>query len=82
MVEEKWTVREVENKTRAYKLREAKANKPKAVVKKDVHLEAVQDQIRSKVQAPTVVTGKTITIKYRDVDHLNKILIRMGVIED
>jgi hypothetical protein len=42
----------------------------------------VQDQIRSKVQAPTVVTGKTITIKYRDVDHLNKILIRMGVIED
>ena len=82
IVEEEWTVRDVENKTKAYKLREAKANKKTVKPKKDAFMESVEDNIRSKVHAPVKIENKKIIIKFRNNDHLNKILKRLDLLED
>jgi ParB family chromosome partitioning protein len=81
MLEEEWTVREVENKVGAYKLREAKANKKKPTKKLSADMEYAQDLIRNKLQTPIEIDKKKIIIKFKDNDHLNRILKRMGAID-
>ncbi|RKX67441.1 MAG: chromosome partitioning protein ParB [Tenericutes bacterium] len=82
IISEKLTVREVENYAKAFKLREIRASKPKKQIKKDVHLEYVEELIRKKIGSKVVVQDKKIIIKYRDNQHLNRILSKLEIGEE
>jgi hypothetical protein len=44
-------------------------------------MEYAQDLIRNKLQTPIEIDKKKIIIKFKDTDHLNRILKRMGAID-
>jgi hypothetical protein len=44
-------------------------------------MEYVQDLIRGKIQSPVRIEKKKIIIKFKDNDHLNRILKRLDIIE-
>lgn len=79
-MEEKLSVREVENLVKGQELQDKKKNKPK--VPKNPHYTYVEGLIRRKYRAKTKVEDNKIIIKYTNQDDLNRILEIMGVIEE
>lgn len=79
-IEEKLSVREVENIVKGIELSKIKKNTPK--VKKNPQYTYVEDLIRKKLRTRVKVEDKKITINYTDTNDLNRILDVLGVIED
>lgn len=79
-IDQKMSVRQVEDKVKGIKLQEAKANKPKQPQPKEYTY--VEGLLRKKYRTKIKVDDKSITIKYTNTDDLNRILELMGVIEE
>lgn len=79
-IDEKLTVREVENIVKGIELQKARKEKPK--VEKPKEYEYVEGLLRKKYRTRIKVDAKSITIKYTDTDDLNRLLELMGVIEE
>ncbi|RHM61311.1 MULTISPECIES: ParB/RepB/Spo0J family partition protein [Coprobacillaceae] len=79
-IDEKLTVREVENIVKGIELQ--KARKEKTKVEKPKEYEYVEGLLRKKYRTRIKVDDKSITIKYTDTDDLNRLLELMGVIEE
>ncbi len=79
-IDEKLTVREVENIVKGIELQKARKEKPK--VEKPKEYEYVEGLLRKKYRTRIKVDDKSITIKYTDTDDLNRLLELMGVIEE
>ena len=76
------TVREVENYSRAAKLREARANKePKPVSKKEEELLYAEELVRNKLRSKVIISSNEIKIKYKGREQLSRILERMNAVE-
>lgn len=82
-ISENWTVREIENYIKAYKLRSAKNNlkNEDRKVFRDPEIEYVEEKLINFLGARVSVENKKIIIKYSNVNQLNRILLRMGVIK-
>lgn len=80
VIDEKLSVRDVENIVKGLELQQAKKNKPK--VEKNKEYVYVEGLLRKKYRTRVKVDDKTITIKYTDTQDLNRLLELMGVIED
>lgn len=80
IIDEKLSVRDVENIVKGLELQQAKKNKPK--VEKNKEYVYVEGLLRKKYRTRVKVDDKTITIKYTDTQDLNRLLELMGVIED
>ena len=79
-IQDKLSVREVEDIVKGIKLQEARKNKPKEEKPKEyVYVEGL---LRKKYRTKIKVDQNAITIKYTDVKDLNRILELMGVIEE
>ena len=61
---------------------EKKADKKPVEKKKDPFTEDVEDRLRRKFSTRVEIGNKCISIRYTDVEDLNRILEIMGVIED
>lgn len=79
-IDEKLSVRDVENIVKGFELQEARKNKPK--VEKPKEYTYVEGLLRKKYRTRIKVDDKAITIKYSDTDDLNRLLELMGVIEE
>ena len=79
-IDEKLTVREVENIVKGIELQKARKEKPK--VEKPKEYQYVEGLLRKKYRTRVKVDDKSITIKYSDTDDLNRLLELMGVIEE
>ena len=80
VIDEKLSVRDVENIVKGFELQEARKNKPK--VEKPKEYQYVEGLLRKKYRTRIKVDDKSITIKYSDIDDLNRLLELMGVIEE
>ena len=80
VIDEKLSVRDVENIVKGFELQEARKNKPK--VEKPKEYQYVEGLLRKKYRTRIKVDDKSITIKYSDTDDLNRLLELMGVIEE
>ena len=80
VIDEKLSVRDVENIVKGFELQEARKNKPK--VEKSKEYQYVEGLLRKKYRTRIKVDDKSITIKYSDTDDLNRLLELMGVIEE
>lgn len=80
VIDEKLSVRDVENIVKGFELQEARKNKPK--VEKPKEYQYVEDLLRKKYRTRIKVDDKSITIKYTDTQDLNRLLELMGVIEE
>lgn len=80
VIDEKLSVRDVENIVKGIELQKARQNKPKA--EKPKEYEYVESLLRKKYRTRIKVDEKTITIKYSDTNDLNRLLELMGVIEE
>ena len=80
VIDEKLSVRDVENIVKGFELQEARKNKPK--VEKPKEYQYVEGLLRKKYRTRVKVDDKSITIKYSDTDDLNRLLELMGVIEE
>lgn len=80
VIDEKLTVRDVENIVKGLELQQAKKNKPKP--EKNKEFVYVEGLLRKKYRTRVKVDDKTITIKYTDTKDLNRLLELMGVIEE
>ena len=80
VIDEKLSVRDVENIVKGFELQEARKNKPK--VEKPKEYQYVEWLLRKKYRTRIKVDDKSITIKYSDTDDLNRLLELMGVIEE
>lgn len=79
-IDQQLSVREVEDIVKGIKLQDARRAKPKVEKPKEyVYVEGI---LRKKYRTKIKVDDNTITIKYTDVQDLNRILELMGVIED
>ena len=79
-IQDKLSVREVEDIVKGIKLQEARKNKPKEEKPKEyVYVEGL---LRKKYRTKIKVDQNAITIKYTDVKDLNRFLELMGVIEE
>lgn len=79
-IDEKLSVRDIENIVKGFELQEARKNKPK--VEKTKEYTYVEGLLRKKYRTRIKVDDKAITIKYSDTDDLNRLLELMGVIEE
>lgn len=79
-IDEKLSVRDIENIVKGFELQEARKNKPK--VEKPKEYSYVEGLLRKKYRTRIKVDDKAITIKYSDTDDLNRLLELMGVIEE
>lgn len=79
-IDEKLSVRDIENIVKGFELQEARKNKPK--VEKPKEYTYVEGLLRKKYRTRIKVDDKAITIKYSDTDDLNRLLELMGVIEE
>lgn len=80
VIDEKLSVRDVENIVKGFELQEARKNKPK--VEKPKEYKYVEGLLRKKYRTRIKVDDKSITIKYTDTQDLNRLLELMGVIEE
>ena len=80
VIDEKLSVRDVENIVKGFELQEARKNKPK--VEKPKEYQYVEGLLRKKYRTRIKVDDKSITIKYTDTQDLNRLLELMGVIEE
>ena len=80
VIDEKLSVRDVENIVKGFELQEARKNKPK--VEKPKEYQYVEALLRKKYRTRIKVDDKSITIKYTDTQDLNRLLELMGVIEE
>ena len=80
VIDEKLSVRDVENIVKGFELQEARKNKPK--VEKPKEYQYVEGLLRKKYRTRIQVDDKSITIKYTDTQDLNRLLELMGVIEE
>ena len=80
VIDEKLSVRDVENIVKGFELQEARKNKPK--VEKPKEYQYVEGLLRKKYRTLIKVDDKSITIKYTDTQDLNRLLELMGVIEE
>ena len=80
VIDEKLSVRDVENIVKGFELQEARKNKPK--VEKPKEYQYVEGLLRKKYRTCIKVDDKSITIKYTDTQDLNRLLELMGVIEE
>ena len=80
VIDEKLSVRDVENIVKGFELQEARKNKPKVEKPKEYHY--VEGLLRKKYRTRIKVDDKSITIKYTDTQDLNRLLELMGVIEE
>ena len=80
VIDEKLSVRDVENIVKGFELQEARKNKPK--VEKPKEYQHVEGLLRKKYRTRIKVDDKSITIKYTDTQDLNRLLELMGVIEE
>ena len=79
-IDEKLSVREVEDIVKGIKLQAARKSKPKEEKPKEyVYVEGL---LRKKYRTKIKVADNSITIKYTDTQDLNRILELMGVIEE
>ncbi len=79
-IEQNLSVREVENIVKGIKLQEDRKAKPKEEKPKEyIYVEGL---LRKKYRTKIKVDDHAITIKYTDVEDLNRILEMMGVIEE
>lgn len=79
-IDEKLSVREVEDIVKGVKLQDARKAKPK--VEKPKEYVYAEGLLRKKYRTKIKVDDTSITIKYTDVNDLNRILELMGVIEE
>lgn len=79
-INEKLSVRDVENIVRGIEL--SKNNKKKEKPKKDAQFEYAEGLIRKKFRTKVKIENQTLTLKFTDIDDLNRILELMGVIEE
>ena len=79
-LEQKLSVREVENIVKGIELSQTKKNKPKKEVNQQYTY--VEKLIRKKLRTMVKVEDKQITIRYQDTSDLNRILELMGMIEE
>lgn len=79
-IDQKLSVRQVEDIVKGIKLQEARKAKPK--VEKPKEYAYVEGLLRKKYRTKIKVEDKAITIKYHDTQDLNRILELMGVIEE
>lgn len=83
IISEELTVRDVENIARGYKLSESRKKSPKKVKpKKSAALTSAEDRLKKKVQARVEITDRKIIIKFKGNDQLNRILSRIGTLEE
>ena len=80
VIDEKLSVRDVENIVKGFELQEARKNKPE--VEKPKEYQYLEGLLRKKYRTRSKVDDKSITIKYSDTDDLNRLLELMGVIEE
>jgi ParB family chromosome partitioning protein len=79
-IDEKLSVRRVEDIVKGMKLSEKKAEKKKNT--KDKKYDYAEGLLRKKYHTNIKIDDKTITIKYKGNEDLNRLLELMGVIED
>lgn len=79
-IDEKLSVRDVENIVKGIELGNSKKDKPKA--EKSKEFEYAETILRKKFRTKVKVDEKTISFKYNDTKDLNRIMELMGVIED
>lgn len=79
-IDQKLSVREVEDIVKGVKLQDARKAKPK--VEKPKEYVYVEGLLRKKYRTKIKVADNSITIKYTDIKDLNRILELMGVIEE
>lgn len=79
-IDEELSVREVEDIVKGVKLQDARKAKPK--VEKPKEYVYAEGLLRKKYRTKIKVDDTSITIKYTDVNDLNRILELMGVIEE
>lgn len=79
-IDEELSVREVEDIVKGFKLQDARKSKPK--VEKPKEYTYAEGLLRKKYRTKIKVDDKSITIKYTDINDLNRILELMGVIEE
>ncbi len=82
IINDNWTVRDVENSVRAYKLRLARKLKTRTTREKGPEIEFTEGLIRSKIKSKVKISNNKITIPYKDNNHLNRILENLGIIKD
>lgn len=79
-IEEKLSVRDIENIVKGIELGNSRKDKPKKEVNKEfVYVESL---LRKKYRTKISVDEKAVTIKYTSKEDLNRILDLMGVIEE
>jgi len=81
IIEQNLSVREVEGYAKAAKSRQARRNKSHNTIKRNKELEYAEQLLRNKLKTKIILDHKQIIIKYKDKDHLNRILERIGAIE-
>ena len=83
-IDEKFSVRRVEDIVKGMKLSEKKAEKKdtKSGSKTDKKYDYAEGLLRKKYHTNIKIDDKTITIKYKGNEDLNRLLELMGVIED
>lgn len=79
-IENKLSVRDVENIVRGIEL--SNANRDNKKPPKDKQYSYVEGLLRKKFRTKAKVDNQTLTIKFNDIEDLNRILELMGVIED
>lgn len=79
-IENKLSVRDVENIVRGIELSQNNRKKEKPIKNKE--FEYVEGLLRKKFRTKAKVEEQTITLKFSDVEDLNRILELMGVIEE
>lgn len=79
-VDDKLTVREIENIVKGIELSKSKGSKPKPVKSKE--FEYAEGILRKKFRTKVKIDEKTVTFKYSDLKDLNRIMELMGVIEE
>ena len=78
-VKEGLSVRELENLTRKPTSKKVKKSEPK---KKNPYIEDVRNRMQKKLGTKVEISDKAITIRYNNTRDLNRILDKLGMIED
>lgn len=79
-IKENLSVRQVEDIVKGYKLQVSRKKKPKPV--KNENYSYAENIIRKKYRTKVKIDDSSITLKYTNVEDLNRILELMGVLED
>lgn len=76
---EKLNVRDVENITKGYKLHNMPKNRKK--IETEEQYKDLENSLKESLHAKILIRKKTISIKFRDISHLNRILKRLKKID-